>query len=546
MAELFIIKMKNGDENFNLRKNKENICSICKCDKLPINISKIKEKNLKQIITKINKKDPDTSALIKKCNCKNNNQKAHKICILLNIIFNFDLNCKECKANYNIKISKNLDNYKKCCNICSFISLLVFHICLYAWAALLVLYIHIINKDIKNNFEENKLYHIYYFFAGLIVLINTFIIIITFSKFLDKNNKDIFNYDIDIKDINEQNKNNNNDKYYDLLYKYYRYFYNGQIRYLIDKKQKILFMSRVLGGSKDLADIIKKNNKELIIDENIFNNGGEDILNLNKKKIENEKLKQSNNNINNNINNNNPEQGNGITNMFESFKKQSSPIKEEEEKNNDNNSNKDKLISLSNKKSENTNPINKETKKNNNIEENIKISNELIEKEEEQKQENENRKENELDNNNDIEKENKINDEKNIENKNETKISVHSVKIHNKKKDKKTAKTYFYKKLDNNNLMGKAKTLIDPKKKMKSNSRIENKINKEKKEEQIIQKKIKEEENDKKYVDSTFLGKNEKEKSIHDEDKNNLEKNQILEDDPFNMFISVPFHNNGK
>ena len=123
---------------------------------------------------------------------------------------------------------------------------------------------------------------------------------------------------------------------------------------------------------------------------------------------------------------------------------------------------------------------------------------------------------------------------------------MHSVKIHNKKKDKKTAKTYFYKKLDNNNLMGKAKTLIDPKKKMKSNSRIENKINKEKKEEQIIQKKIKEEENDKKYVDSTFLGKNEKEKSIHDEDKNNLEKNQIIEDDPFNMFISVPFHNNGK
>ena len=48
--------MKNGDENFNLRKNKENICSICKCDKLPINMSKIKEQNLRQIITKISKK----------------------------------------------------------------------------------------------------------------------------------------------------------------------------------------------------------------------------------------------------------------------------------------------------------------------------------------------------------------------------------------------------------------------------------------------------------------------------------------------------------
>ena len=104
-----------------------------------------------------------------------------------------------------------------------------------------------------------------------------------------------------------------------------------------------------------MTDIIKKNNKELIINENLFNNGGEDILNINKKKIENEKLKQCNTNINNNINNINnsniPEQSNGIiTNMFESFKKSSNPIKEEEEKNIDNNSNKDNLISLSEKK----------------------------------------------------------------------------------------------------------------------------------------------------------------------------------------------------
>ena len=87
--------------------------------------------------------------------------------------------------------------------------------------------------------------------------------------------------------------------------------------------------------------------------------------------------------------------------------------------------------------------------------------------------------------------------------------------------------------------------MIDPRKKKKSTSRIENKINIEKKEEKKIQLKLKEEENTKKYVDSTFLAKKEIEKSKK-EDNINLEKKQIIEEDPFNMFISVPFHNNRK
>ena len=84
-----------------------------------------------------------------KCNCKNNNKKVHKICLLLNIIFNFDLNCKEFKANYNISISKNINTLKRFSKLCSLISLSLFHICIYAGAAFLVIYLHLINKNLK-------------------------------------------------------------------------------------------------------------------------------------------------------------------------------------------------------------------------------------------------------------------------------------------------------------------------------------------------------------------------------------------------------------
>jgi len=557
--------MKNGDESFISRKNKENICFICKSDKIPINMKKINDKKLKKIITDINKKEGDSSILIKKCNCRNNKQKAHKICLLLNIIFNFDLKCDECKADYNIYISKHINNYKRCCNICSFISLLIFHLCLYAGAAFLILYILIINRN-TDKLEDNKLYHIYYFFAAAIIVINTILMTLTFSTFLDKNYQDICEYNIQIKDISEPKMNNKSDLNYELLYKYYRFFYNTQIRYLIGKKQKNVFMSKGYGNfNKDLQDIIYKNNKESL-EENTFNNGGEDILNLNKKSIENEKIKK--NNINTNISNKNniPKPSNGImTNM--SFKKSLSP-KKEEEKNNDIFSNEDKKIKLSEKKtekkSENTNPINleisNENNNNNNQEKepNLEIINinksDLIEKEEEEKkQENKIKNDIELNNNNNNENNNeniiieeKINEKKSIN------ASNYSERIPIKK-EKNIAKTYFYKKINNNNILGKSKTLIDPEKKKRKRERKENTEIKEKQEKQEkIEKQEKKEKNEKiekklklkiyeeekKYIDSTFLVKEEKTK---------IEENKkVIEEDPFDMFISMPFHNNGK
>ena len=298
--------MKNGDESLISGKMRENICSICKSDKIPINIINIKENNLKKVISNIKKSE--MNILIQKCNCRNNKQYTHKLCLLLNIIFNFELKCNECKANYNIHISISNNNYKKCLKICSFIFLTLFHIILYGASVFLFLYISVLNKGLENNFEDNKLYHIYYFFGSTIFLINTFLIFITYSTFIDKNSKDIYNYKIDIKDINENNKKNQNtDKYYNLLYKYYRFFYNTQIRYLICKKQETMYISKGYGYfNKDLQEFIFKSNKELNEEINAYNKKSKDILNINKKLIEQEKEKsKSSNNSNNRYNNNN-------------------------------------------------------------------------------------------------------------------------------------------------------------------------------------------------------------------------------------------------
>ena len=501
----------------NYRKKNENICFICKSEKMPLNIEKIRGKKLKNIISKIIQNEANSSILINKCNCKNNKQKSHKICLILNIIFNFDLSCKECKSNYNISISKKINNYKKFYNICSFIFLLFFHIVLYGGAAFLILYIHLINKDIKQNFEENKLYHIYYFFAVIIFIINTLIIAVTFSSFLDKNNKDICNYDIEVKDINEDNKMKNSDKIYELLYKFFRFFYHSQIRYLIERKQKHVYMSKGFGNfNKDIKDMIIKN-KEEFLQGNIFNNGGkEDILNINNKlkseKIKSIKIEESNGKINSD-----PEKFENLPNT-----------KNEEEKNNESNKeNEDKNIILSEEKKSNNNSNNiniEESLKNNdndniNIienEENLDNKNDLIEREQIKEIEKNIKEE---------ENQNKINEEKNN-------MSIYSDKI----QEEKITKTFFYKKINNNNLLGKSKTLISKKKSKKKNK-------KEKKEKYSqFQMKITEEEKSKKYSDSTMLAK-EKDKKNKIEETQNY---QIIEDDPFDAIISAPARNIGK
>ena len=313
-------------ENNFTRKNKPNACSICSSDKLPIDVSKKSKYEIKILLSRFKLKETELSNLIKKCNCNKTSPKVHKLCILLNVLYNFELKCNECNTNYNIVVNHKKNSAKNICKFCSLILYLLINIILYGASAFLILYPLLINKNC-----EKKLFHIYFFFGGLIFLLNSYFIYVTILSILYQNPEDVNDYIIDVKDINEPNKNKNLDKYFALLYKFYRYFYKTQIRYLIGKKHKNVYISKGYGYfNKDLKDLIIKNNKE-IFKERRPNNGGDDILNLYKKKndknglnISQEKNKSIKNNKNNN-NNNIVEQSNGNieNNDFENVKRSS-------------------------------------------------------------------------------------------------------------------------------------------------------------------------------------------------------------------------------
>ena len=318
-------------ENNFTRKNKPNTCSICNSDKLPLDISKKSKYEIKILLSRFKLKEAELSNLIKKCNCTKTSPKVHKLCILLNVLYNFELKCNECNTNYNIVVNHKKNSARNICKFCSLILYLLINIILYGSSAFLILYPLLINKDC-----EKKLFHIYFFFGGLIFLLNSYFIYVTILSILYQNPEDINDYTVDVKDISEPNKNKNLDKYFALLYKFYRYFYKTQIRYLIGKKHKNVYISKGYGYfNKDLKDLIIKNNKE-IFKERRPNNGGDDILNLNKKNnglnISQEKNKNNKNNKNNN--NNLIEQSNGNIENNENVKRSSTLI--------DNNNNKKK------------------------------------------------------------------------------------------------------------------------------------------------------------------------------------------------------------
>lgn len=538
--------------NNNNQRNKQYACSICKCDKLPMDIIKKSKYEIKILLSKSKLKESDFSNIIKKCNCTKQSPKVHKLCILLNVLYNFSLKCTECNTDYNIVIHQNKNTSKKLCNICTLIFYLFINLVIYAGAVFLVIYPLILNKNEDNDPEKNKSVHIYFFFGGVIFLINTFLIYIVISSILCNNSDDVNDYKIEVKDINEPNKNKNSDKYYNLLYKFYRYFYNSKIRFLIDKKHKNIYIAKGYGYfNKDLQNLIIQNNKEWEKENRLYN-GGEDILNINKKKNKNGlSLLPDNNNRN--------EQSNGnIENNNDENVKRSSTLKEKGNINKDkeviNQETKNNTAYLPNLKNDNNfSPININDNKNNNN----SINNNIINKEESDKKNND-LISNDLNGSESREKEQKkpkkiimeiINTDKQIEN------------------DKKSQKDEIKSKHDSesynmNNISHSEKDKIltnisnKSKKSKKSSSgknnipKVKQKVLEESKNERLSPK-MRDKDEDKQYIEPTEIFKNDniKDKNQNDEDKTS--KKQLLEqspifDDNFNFFVSSPFHNNGK
>ena len=257
--------MKNESENFDLDDQNSNKCSICNSENIEIDITKIKNNKLKKILTQIDKEE-----LINKCKCSSKEKTVHKICILLNVIFNFEIKCRQCKSNYNISIDKTINNSKKLCKIFSYLFLTLFHIIIFGVSVILILYVLVINKDIQNDFETKIYGQMPIFFAIILLIINIILIPITYSNFIDKSETDIYDYLINIFDEKEQNKiKNDSDKFYSILYEFYRYFYGTRIRYLINKKQKSLFFSLGYANfNKEVKKMIEESNQLLDIDLN--------------------------------------------------------------------------------------------------------------------------------------------------------------------------------------------------------------------------------------------------------------------------------------
>ena len=443
--------MKNGIESL-YSYNHKNRCSICNSENISINITKIKNNKLKKIISKIEQEE-----LINKCKCSNEEKNVHKICLLFNIIFNFETKCRQCKSNYNINIDKTINNSKKLCKLFSYLFLTLFHIILFAASVILILYILVIKKDNGDDFEKKKYDHIYIFFGIILFIINIILIPITYAHFIDKNAIDIYDYTINVYDEKEPIKiKNDSDTFYSLLYEFYRYFYDTRIRYLISKKHSSLFFSSGYGNfNKEIKKMMKENNELISNNINIINKVEEEknefhytgtLGNFNQKKI-----MESKNISQNNSNDKNSKDTNPINLQLSLIKKNFEEDKYSHKENMD-----DILIINNNLKSDREKQKEKKSERN----------------------------------------------------------TFNSISIYSNKKFNLISKSCFYKKIDQKKLFLKSRTY-----KTKSDRKKDKKENTIKKKKKKIPNKIikiNDSGSEKKYVDSTFLLKNE---NNNDKDK---------------------------
>jgi hypothetical protein len=260
--------------------NNNNICSICKQNNLSIDFSKIKSAKIKKFINNNQLGKEDLLTKIKKCKCNNN---VHKFCILLNVIFNFELKCSDCNTFYDIVVIKKKNSIMKCKLIIFATFLFLIHIILYGCCAALVLINlkHFKMNDFSNPYDEKYLL-MQYFFAIILFILNSYLFYLSIKSMIMRFKKCYFYY-IDIK---EKSSNNpiNDAKYFTPLYEFYRYFNNDKLRHLVCKRNEIFFYNKITYNN-DFKNFIKKNSTEFNLSNGNQNfikfNNNEEILKLN-------------------------------------------------------------------------------------------------------------------------------------------------------------------------------------------------------------------------------------------------------------------------
>ena len=231
------------------------ICSICHKSNTDLNIDYIKNSKFKENLKYIQPKE-----FIKKCFCKSlkkdiNNEKeiyVHKYCLLLKIIYDFEIKCEKCNTVYNIKINKKV-NVKKRIYLCLiFILIYLVHIAFYILDIFLLLF----DKISKNNIIKKKYIHLSLFFGIILLGINSAFLYISIINNINQY-KNLFTYTIDIKNIENMNIKNS---FYKSLYEFYNYFH-GKSNLLLYKHKNFIINKGNIDNNNEIKIFIKENNK---------------------------------------------------------------------------------------------------------------------------------------------------------------------------------------------------------------------------------------------------------------------------------------------
>lgn len=282
-------------ESRSFNKGGKNVCAICHHKDVWVNLSKIPSYQINQFIKKNKMSTSDLSTLVNKCNC---NIQVHKICLILNIIYNFDVKCSNCNSNVNVTFKKGVDNKQKIYFFFISFLLFIFHIGLYGLCAVLIIFDLNPKPKIKI-LSDNKFKHTQYFFVIVIFVINTILLSYSIKRIFFGLLESTYKYYIDVGDSSEQNER----KFFGKLYDFYKWFYGKRVKLLVDKKQEFAFISK--GGgyfNKDYKKFKEQDDIKYIQDEKEM-----EIRQLREREKQENLLRDinfSNNNINNNDDNN--------------------------------------------------------------------------------------------------------------------------------------------------------------------------------------------------------------------------------------------------
>ena len=249
-------------------------CSIC--HQKIINIKK-DHNNLKKLFNN-NLKDSELLELIKKCKCINNKNindiqnnenyhngaYSHKLCIILKILFNFELKCEKCNTLYNIQVNKEIDLKKKIFLFAVFSFIYIIHIVIYLFC-LFLLFIKIVLK-------ENVIIiynHLPIFFSIILLIINSILLNFTIKENKEKFKYNIYRYSINIFDINTKYNNNcctnKENEFFNLIYEFYQYFYKNSMKNLLPIINKKFIINKLnYLYNKSIKDYFNKNNIDIL------------------------------------------------------------------------------------------------------------------------------------------------------------------------------------------------------------------------------------------------------------------------------------------